>query len=167
MGVLGVLVAEVRPPCLSARFGLGDMPDAVKELLKKAGEEPVAKALGKAAVNAGEMEETGARKIFRRFCSYGSGWQAVRVERGSSPSSSQLVARILGGEFVDMAELLRDNLEAQRRSSSIPANNSSSGSNPARARREVPDLLSWVQHFGIYMAVVASKHPERMRQLLA
>ena len=66
-----------------------------------------------------------------------------------------------------MAELLRADLEAQRRSSSIPAHNSSSGSNPVRARRAVPDLLSWVQCFGIYMAVKTSKHPESMWQLLA
>ncbi len=38
---------------------------------------------------------------------------------------------------------------------------------PRRNRREVPNLLSWVQCFGTYMAVVASKHPERVKQLLA
>ena len=66
-----------------------------------------------------------------------------------------------------MAELLRDNLEAQRRSSSQPASCSSTGSNPSRSRREISDLLSWVQCFGIYIAVVTSKQPERMRQLMA
>ena len=38
---------------------------------------------------------------------------------------------------------------------------------PVRGHREIPDLLSWVQCFGTYIAVVTSKHPERMRQLLA
>lgn len=33
--------------------------------------------------------------------------------------------------------------------------------------RKVPDLLSWVQCFGTYMAIVASKQPEWLQQLLA
>ena len=66
-----------------------------------------------------------------------------------------------------MAELLRDNLEAQRRVSSLPNPQTVSSANPAKLRREIPDLLSWVQCFGTYMAVVTSKYPERMRQLLA
>lgn len=35
------------------------------------------------------------------------------------------------------------------------------------SRREVPDLISWVQCFGVYAAVVANKHPDRTQQLLA
>ena len=31
----------------------------------------------------------------------------------------------------------------------------------------MPDLLSWVQCFGTYMAIIASKHPSRVRQFLA
>ena len=89
------------------------------------------------------------------------------LSEGLHPVPHKLVARILRGEFVDMAELLRVYLEAQRRSSSVPANNSYGGSNAARGRREVPDLVNWVQCFGTYMAIVSSKHPERMRQLLA
>ena len=34
-------------------------------------------------------------------------------------------------------------------------------------RREIPDLLSWVQCFGTYIAVVTSKCPEQVRHLLA
>lgn len=40
---------------------------------------------------------------------------AVHLERGSSPIPAKLTAKIVRGEFVDMAELLRDNLKAQRR----------------------------------------------------
>ena len=36
-----------------------------------------------------------------------------------------------------------------------------------RNRREVPDLLSWVQCFGFYTAIVVSAYPERMKQLIA
>ena len=36
---------------------------------------------------------------------------------------------------------------------------STSSSTPTCPRREVPDILSWVQCFGVYTAVVASKYP--------
>ena len=42
------------------------------------------------------------------------------LSEGLPPVPHKLAARILRGEFVDMAELLRDNLEAQRRVSSLP-----------------------------------------------
>ena len=64
-----------------------------------------------------------------------------------------------------MAELLRDNMEAERRrghSNMSEVINSGSSS----ARREIPDLLSWIQCFGMYAAVVASRSPDRILQLL-
>ena len=60
---------------------------------------------------------------------------------------------------MDMAELLRDNLEVQR-GASLATQPAASSSNP-KSRREIPDLLSWVQRFGTYMyvVVVTSKFP--------
>ena len=89
------------------------------------------------------------------------------LSEGLPPVPHKLVLRILRGEYIDMAELLRDNLEAQRRSSSQQTSSSSSDPSSSRSRREVPDLLSWVQCFGTYVAIVTSKKPEKMRQLLA
>ena len=60
-----------------------------------------------------------------------------------APVLAKLVARIYRDEFVDMADLLRDNLEA-RRQGDLPEAMSSS-MEPKCSRREVPDLLSWVQ----------------------
>ena len=65
-----------------------------------------------------------------------------------------------------MAELLRDNLEAEWRGVFQDSAGSSSSSH-GRTRREVPDLLSWVQCFGLYTAVVGSQHPDRALKLLA
>ena len=62
-----------------------------------------------------------------------------------------------------MAELLRDNIEAERRRG--PQGESSSGSK--NTRREIPDILSWLQCFGIYISVMASKFPERVPNMLA
>ena len=86
---------------------------------------------------------------------------------GLPPVPHKLAARILRGEFVDMAELLRYNLEMQRRSSSLPSTQTASAATPAKNRREILDVLSWVQCFGTYMAIITSKYPERVRQLLA
>ena len=86
------------------------------------------------------------------------------LSEGLPPIPAKLTAKIRRGEFVDMAELLRDNLEAHRRGS---LQDVSSGESSKRSRREIPDVLSWVQCFGTYIVVVTSKHPEKLRQLLA
>ena len=87
------------------------------------------------------------------------------LSEGLPPVPAKLVGRILKGDFIDMAELL-DNLEAQQRGGvqELPL---FSASGLSRQRQEVPDLLSWVQCFGIYTAVVASRYPERIQKLLA
>ena len=89
------------------------------------------------------------------------------LSEGLPPVPAKLVARIQRGDFIDMAELLRDNLEAQRRGTLPEQGSSAASSTHVRPRREVPDLLSWVQCFGLYTAVVASKYPERFLKLLA
>ena len=99
----------------------------------------------------------------------GSGEEATAepfvLSDGLAPVPAKLVARILRGEFVDMAELLRDNLEAQRRG--VIQESSTISGDIKRGRREIPDLLSWVQCFGTYMAVVTSAQPTKSRELLA
>ncbi len=86
---------------------------------------------------------------------------------GFPPVPAKVVTNIQKGEFVDMADLLRDNIEAERRYASSGAA-ASSAVQPARSyRHELPDLFSWVQCFGVYASVVASKQPGRVGQLLA
>ena len=89
--------------------------------------------------------------------------QPFVFSQGFPPVPAKLVGKILRLEFVDMAELLRDNIEAERRRGS----HVESASNPKRPRREVPDILSWLQCFGIYISVTASKFPERVPHMLA
>ena len=92
--------------------------------------------------------------------------QAFILSAGLAPVPSKLVAKIQKLEFVDMAELLRDNLELQRQMRS-QEQFSQPSSQPRNRRREIPDILSWVSCFGVYMAVLTSKYPEMTRQLLA
>ena len=89
------------------------------------------------------------------------------LSEGLPPVPAKLVTRIQKGEFIDMAELLQDNLEAQRRGALQESGSASASPSQSRPRREIPDLLSWVQCFGMYTAVMASKYPERVHKLLA
>ena len=86
------------------------------------------------------------------------------LSEGLPPVPAKLVAKIQKGDYVDMAELLRDNMEYECRQ----ATSDSSGSRSGRAnRREVPDLLSWITCFGVYASVVCDKSPKKAKHLLA
>lgn len=87
------------------------------------------------------------------------------LSEGLPPVPAKLVAKIQSGEFIDMAELLQDNIEAtRRRGESDPPHCSSETKRP---RREIPDFLSWLQCFGVYASVVANKYPQKFQQLMA
>ncbi len=74
---------------------------------------------------------------------------------------ARLVKKILKGEYVDMAELLRDNVEAERRKGT------GEGESSQPRRREIPDILSWVQCFSAYAAIVGTQYPGKWKELLA
>ena len=89
--------------------------------------------------------------------------QPFVFSHGFPPVPAKLVAKILRLEFVDMAELLRDDIEAERRRGA-----QGEGSNNSKTpRREIPDILSWIQCFGIYVSVMVSKFPGRVPNMLA
>ena len=80
---------------------------------------------------------------------------------------AKLVRRILRAEYVDMAELLKDNMEAERRRMQAEGGGTHPHFSGRQSRREVPDILSWLQCFGLYAAVVSSRFPEKTKELLA
>ena len=88
------------------------------------------------------------------------------LSEGLPPVPYKLASKILWGEYIDMAELLRDNLEAQNRAATTAVATPHPAST-TKNTREVPDILSWVQCFGLYMAVVTSTFPERTKELLS
>ena len=72
------------------------------------------------------------------------------------------MAKILKGDYVDMAELLRDNMKAERTCRRPRSQHmESAGTSGGGGRREVPDLFSWIQCFGMYAAVVTSSTPKK------
>ena len=80
---------------------------------------------------------------------------------------AKLVRKILKGDFVDMAELLKDNIEAERRRCLSEAEGRQGHIGQTLSRREVPDLMSWLQCFSMYASVICSKYPEKARELWA
>ena len=77
------------------------------------------------------------------------------------PVPPKLVQKIQAGEFVDLAELLPDNMEMVRRAS-IEGQGQSQ-----RQLRRVVNLLTWVQRFSTYAAILGEAQPHRSRDLLA
>ena len=58
-------------------------------------------------------------------------------------------------------------MEAEKRRDSSDADVMQGHLGQTSSRREVPDLISWLQCFSSYAAVVCRKHPEKMRELWA
>ncbi len=60
-----------------------------------------------------------------------------------------------------MVELLRDDIEPERRQTSWQTAKPPIANVSRPSRQDVPDLLSWVQCFGTYMyaSMVAQNHP--------
>ena len=83
------------------------------------------------------------------------------LSEGLPPVPAKLVSKIQRGDYVDMAELLRDNMEMERRQ---PADAQGIG---RQGRREVPDILSWITCFGMYASVLCDKYPDKVRQMFA
>ena len=77
----------------------------------------------------------------------------------------KLVKKIWSGEYVDMAELLRDNMEVERRRHATEGEGGSGAG--TSSRREIPDLLSWLHCFSLYAAVVCERYPNKARELWA
>ena len=80
---------------------------------------------------------------------------------------ARLVKRILKSDYIDMAELLKDNMEVERRRALVEAGAYSSSMQARASRREMPDILSWLNCFSMYAAVVCSKYPQKAQELFA
>ena len=87
--------------------------------------------------------------------------------KGLPPVLGRLIQKIQRGDYVDMAELLCDNMELECRKASHESSASALGLGIQPSCREVPDLISWVQCFGVYSPIMSAKHANRICQLLA
>ena len=87
------------------------------------------------------------------------------VGKGLPAVTAKLVAKIQRGEYVDLAELLKDNIEAERRRT--PQEGLQGGQIGRSSWKEVPDILSWLQCFDTYACVFCKAFPEKRKELWA
>lgn len=91
--------------------------------------------------------------------------QPFIVGEGLPAVPAKLVAKTQRGEYVDIAELLKDNSEADRQCT--PQEGLQGSQSVRSSRREVPNLLSWFQCFGTYACVFCEAFPEKRKKLWA
>ena len=87
--------------------------------------------------------------------------QPFVLSDGFDSVPANLVARISKGEFVDMAELLCDNLEEQRWG--VLQESSAAASDNKKGPQEIPDFLSWFQSFGTYIGGNTCTQPTKSK----
>lgn len=90
-----------------------------------------------------------------------------KVANSIVPIPAKLVKRIQALEYVDMRELLPDNIALSERLAALPP-----GLAPPKppGEREIGGeraLVTWVSSFATYVAIVAEAHPERVADMLA
>ena len=80
---------------------------------------------------------------------------------------AKLVKNILKGEYVDMAKLLKDSMEAERRRCSSEAVSVLGHMSQTPWKWEIPYLMSCLQCYSAYTVIECSKYPEKAREMWA
>ena len=90
---------------------------------------------------------------------------------GRPPIPPKLVTQILANKFIELSELLPENLESPQCESSsftieggaiVPITKVSS-----KRKQEILDILTWVECFTSYITVISASFPSRARDLLS
>ena len=78
-----------------------------------------------------------------------------------APIPAKLIQNL---EYVDLRELLPDNIALSEKLDALPAR---ANQVPNQEQREITKTVTWVSCFASYVAIVAQKHPKRTRDMLA
>ena len=85
--------------------------------------------------------------------------------------TAKVVAKILRGEYVKMAELLQDNIALDSKLTTAHSDGLSAGHLKSSKKRELTEdvhgLLSWIECFNIYSSVLVTKYPSLAKALTA
>ena len=76
----------------------------------------------------------------------------------------KLVQKIQKGEFVDMSEMLQDNIQLEKKA---PGSETSKQHKKRELSEDSNGLLSWVECFVTYSQILLAKHPEKAQDLAA
>ena len=86
--------------------------------------------------------------------------RSILFSEAFAPVPAKLVKTIQALEFVDMADLLPDNIEMRRREEGSSLGEAVMAVD--RRARQVAKLPTWVQCFTTYISIVAKRHPNRV-----
>ena len=90
------------------------------------------------------------------------------VGPGYSPVPPKLVNQILAGKYIDLSELLSQNLlQAQAEPQLLFDGRLVLTSTGKKPRRRIEDIITWAEAFTVYMLVLASTFAHRWRDLTA
>ena len=92
--------------------------------------------------------------------------QLFIVGPGFSPVPYKLVSQIVSGKFVDLAELLSDNLkDAESEPQLLFDGRIILTSTNKRQKTKIADITAWSEAFSIFSLILASHYPSRWRDL--
>ena len=87
------------------------------------------------------------------------------VGPGYSPIPEKLVTKIRTGQFVELADLLAENLKAQESEPHTYLDGKLLVSSSKKRVQEITDIITWVEAFTIFSWIFCSAHPSRWQDL--
>ena len=91
--------------------------------------------------------------------------KAFVVGQGYAPIPYKLVGKITGGQFVDLADLLSDNIRVQESEPQAFLDGKLVVATAKTRMVEVVDIPTWIEAFIIYSMIKCSAHPSRWADL--
>ena len=91
--------------------------------------------------------------------------KACTVSPGHAPVPSKLVSKIVGGQFVEMADLFSINLRAPEQELQMFLDGMLVVSSSKRRQVEKKDILTWTDSFIIFQRVLCAVHAHRWPNL--
>ena len=114
-----------------------------------------------------EAEGPGSRRPRDSYQLEGKDTSPFMLSEALPVVPARLVKKISRGEFVDMSELLKDNMELERRRAAYGGEPSQGQLAGRTGRREIPDIMSWLHSFSLYAAIMCEHHPKKTREMWA
>ena len=93
--------------------------------------------------------------------------QPFILSKASPPVPGKLVSKIQSLQFVDMRELLPDNMALLERLSALPQGTAAHTATSSPKQRDIPSLTTWTCAFTTYVAVLAEARPDLTKSRLA
>ena len=87
------------------------------------------------------------------------------VGPGYSPIPEKLVTKIRTGQFIDLADLLAENLKAQETEPQTYLDGKILVTSSKKRIREITDIVTWVEALTVYLWILCSVHPSRWQDM--